>query len=295
MPTHFHKKPNQFISHVQLKVSDLNRSLPFYEEVLGFSVLDKNDRQVYLTADGKKSLISLVEVPNAVPLQRGQTGLYHFALLLPTRKDLANFVQHLVQLNVRIGAGDHYVSEAIYLYDPDGNGIEVYRDRPEEEWVWFNEEDVDMGTDPVNFTSLLAESDNTWNKLPEDTVIGHIHLSVSNLQQSEQFYTNLLGYNIVKRYTRQALFVSTGKYHHHIGLNTWESLGGNIGPENSVGIKSFTIVLNDENVANQIKDKLIEANHIVENFDEAPSYGGKQLFSTVDPSGIRIIFTIDEI
>lgn len=291
--THFHKKPNKYISHVQLKVSDMNRSLRFYEEVLGFSVLNRSGNEVYLTTDGKRSLISLVEVPNSFPLQRGQAGLYHFALLLPTRKDLANFVQNLIQHNVRIGAGDHYVSEAIYLYDPDGNGIEVYRDRPEEEWEWFTESDINMGTDPVDFPSLLAESDNSWNKLPEDTVMGHIHLSVSNLQQSEQFYIDLLGYNLVKRYTRQALFVSTGKYHHHIGMNTWESLGGNIGAENSVGIKSYTIVLENENMANQIKEKLTSANHKVELFDEAPKFGGNQLFSTIDPSGIRIVFTIE--
>lgn len=295
MPLHFHKKPNKYISHVQLKVSNLKQSIKYYEEIIGFSVLDKKDNEVYLTADGKNSLLSLVEVQNAIPLQRGQTGLYHFALLLPTRKDLANFVQHLIKHNVRIGAGEHYVSEAIYLYDPDGNGIEVYRDRPEDEWVWFNENDVHMGTEQVDFKSLLAEGDNTWGKLPEDTVMGHIHLSVSNLQETEQFYINTLGYNIVKRYTQQALFLSTGQYHHHIGLNTWESLGGNIGPENSVGIKSYTIVLHNEKEANQIKENLTKAKKKVEIFNEAPTYGGKQAFSTVDPSGIRIVFTIEGI
>lgn len=290
MPLLFHKKPNKYISHVQLKVSDLDRSVAYYETVLGFSVLEQKDNVAYLTADGKKSLISLVEVADAIPRHRGQTGLYHFALLLPSRKDLANFVQHLIQVGERLGAGEHHVSEAIYLYDPDGNGIEVYRDRPVEDWIWLHEDDVHMVTEAVDFESLLAEGDNSWTKLPEDTVIGHIHLSVGNLAETEDFYINKLGYDLVKRYTRQALFISTGKYHHHIGLNTWESLGGDIGTENSVGIKSYTIMLADEETAVRVKEKLAGN---VEVFDEAPEYGGAQLFSTVDPSGIRIVFTIE--
>lgn len=293
MATHFHQKPNMFVSHVQIKVSDLARSIRFYKNIIGFDILEQTGNTAAFTADGKTSILSIEQVENAQPLQRGRTGLYHFAILLPSRKDLGNFVQHISQLDVPIGAGDHHVSEAIYLYDPDGNGIEVYADRPEELWIW-NGNTVYMTTEPVNFRSLLEIADGAWNGLPEGTVMGHIHLSVSDLRKSEAFYTKALGFEAVATYGSRALFISTGKYHHHIGLNTWESLGGSPAPENSVGLKSFTLVLNDSEQAEKIKNNLKEMGHVTEIFEGAPKFGGRQAFSTVDPSGIRIVFTLDE-
>jgi len=293
MTTHFHKKPNFYVSHVQLKVSNLERSIDYYKTILGFNVLEQTETAAYLTVDGKTSLISLEETANALPLRRGQTGLYHFALLLPTRRDLGNFIQHIIQQNVRAGAGDHHVSEAFYLNDPDGNGIEVYADRPEQDWKWNDDGMVYMTTDQVDVQSLLREADGKWSGLPNGTVMGHIHLSAANLADSEKFYTQALGYEIVTRYGNQALFISTGGYHHHIGLNTWESLNGSPVPENGVGLMSFTIVLDNEAQAREMKDRLSEFGAIVEMFDEAPKFGGAQAFSTVDPSGIRIIFTLD--
>lgn len=292
MTTHFHKKPNTYVSHVQIKVSNLERSVEYYKNVIGFQVLEQTDHTAAFTTDGKTSILSIEEVKDALPLQRGQTGLYHFAILLPTRKDLGNFIQHISELNVPIGAGDHHVSEAIYLYDPDGNGIEVYADRPEEEWIW-NGNTVYMTTEPMNFRSLLAIADGTWNGLPEGTVMGHIHLSVADLRKTEAFYTKALGFEVVTRYGSRALFISTGKYHHHIGLNTWESLGGSPAPENSVGLKSYTLVMDNEEKAELVKKNLKELGHVVEIFEEAPKFGGSQAFSTVDPSGIRIVFTLD--
>jgi len=293
MPTHFHKKPNMYVSHVQLKVSNLERSIAYYKDILGFNVLEQTNNSVILTFDGSTSLLSLEEVPNAIPLRRGVTGLYHFALLLPTRKDLGNFIQNIIQQNVRVGAGDHHVSEAFYLNDPDGNGIEVYTDRPEQEWIWNDEGMVYMTTEQVNVQSVLSEADGTWNGLPTGTVMGHIHLSVSNLAESEKFYTEALGYEVVTRYGDQALFISTGKYHHHIGLNTWESLHGVPSPENAVGLKSYTVVLDDEAQADEIKANLSKMGAKVEVFEGASHFGGSQAFSTVDPSGIRIVFTFD--
>ena len=293
MPTHFHKKPNMYVSHVQLKVSSLKRSLAYYKTVIGFDVLEQTKTSALLTFDGTTSLLSLEEVPNALPLQRGVTGLYHFALLLPSRKDLGNFIQNIIQQNVRVGAGDHHVSEAFYLNDPDGNGIEVYTDRPEKDWLWHEDGMVYMTTEQVDVQSVLREADGAWNGLPHGTVMGHIHLSVSNLVETEKFYTQALGYDIVTRYGNQALFISTGKYHHHIGLNTWESSGGSPASENSVGLKSFTIVLENEHHADEIKSKLTLIGAKVEVFDEASEFGGAQAFSTVDPSGIRIVFTLD--
>ncbi|MDN4493216.1 VOC family protein [Ureibacillus aquaedulcis] len=293
MPTHFHKKPNMYVSHVQLKVSNLERSLHYYKTIMGFDVLGQTNTSAVLTFDGTTSLLSLEEVPNALPLRRGQTGLYHFALLLPTRSDLGNFIQHISQQNVRVGAGDHHVSEAFYLNDPDGNGIEVYADRPEQNWLWQEDGMVYMTTEQVNVQSVLRDANGTWNGLPEGTVMGHIHLSVASLAESEKFYTEALGYEIVTHYGNQALFISTGKYHHHIGLNTWESLGGTPVPENGVGLKSFTIVLDNEEQADEIQKGLALIGAKVEHFEGASKFGGAQAFSTVDPSGIRIIFTFD--
>jgi len=290
--TKFHRKPNLYTSHVQLKVSNLERSVEFYTNVLGFNILEKINRTIYFTHDGEISLLSIIEIDNAIPSQ-GYTGLYHFALLLPTRKDLGNIIQHFIQLNVQIGAGDHHVSEALYINDPDGNGIEVYWDRPESDWRWDSNNQVYMTTEQVNFQSILAEADGSWNGMPAGTVMGHVHLSVSDLEKTEQFYTNVLDFEVVTRYGGQALFISTGKYHHHLGLNTWHSAGRPALPENAVGLLSYTIVLKDELYAEEVKTKLQASGAVIDNFDLAPAYGGNQLFSTIDPNGIRIIFTTD--
>lgn len=292
MATHFHKKPNLYTSHVQLKVSNLERSIEFYTTTIGFQVLEQTAHTAYLTVDGTTSLISLIEVQDAVS-QQGYTGLYHLALLLPTRKDLGNIIQHFIQYNVRLGAADHDVSEALYLNDPDGNGIEIYIDRPEQEWTWNREGQVHMVTEQLNFQAILAEADGTWRGLPEGTVMGHMHLSVSDLAQTATFYTNVLDFNIVCEYGGQALFISTGNYHHHIGLNTWHSAGRPALPEKAVGLKSFTIVLKDDAYAQTVKEKLQAADVAVEQYEEAPLYGGKQAFSTIDPNGIRLIFTVE--
>lgn len=292
MATHFHKKPNSYVSHVQIKVSNLEKSLEYYQTIIGFKILEITDRTAYLTVDGKTSILSLEEVPNAQSLRNGLTGLYHFAVLLPSRKDLGNIVHHFIEHNVRIGAADHNVSEALYLNDPDGNGIEIYVDRPETAWAWHGEY-VDMVTVGLNFQPILAEAEGKWEGIPKDAVMGHIHLSVANLQETEKFYTEALGYDVVARYGPQALFISTGKYHHHIGLNTWHSENGVKAPENNVGLKSYTIVLDNAEEAGKIKANLTKMGAKVEMFEAAPKFGGQQYFSTEDPSGIRIIFTLD--
>lgn len=283
MPTTFHQKPNLFIQNVTLKVSNLSRSIDFYTEIIGFRVLQQEEGRVTLTADGQHALITLVEVPNA-QFVRGATGLYHFALLLPSRKDLGNLIQHFIQKNVQIGAGDHDVSEALYLSDPDGNGIEMYIDRPADTWKWDSNGQVYMTTDPVQFQSVLREADGTWSGLPIDTVMGHIHLSVRNLQESEDFYTSLLDYVVVSRYGAQALFISTGGYHHHIGLNTWHSEGADALPKDAVGIQSYTVQLPDQDYAVNLKKRFVEQNMEIKEQEN--------IFSIIEPNGIEVKFTI---
>lgn len=283
MPTTFHQKPNLFIQNVTLKVSNLSRSIDFYTEIIGFRVLQQEEGRVTLTADGQHALITLVEVPNA-QFVRGATGLYHFALLLPSRKDLGNLIQHFIQKNVQIGAGDHDVSEALYLSDPDGNGIEMYIDRPADTWKWDSNGQVYMTTDPVQFQSVLREADGTWSGLPIDTVMGHIHLSVRNLQESEDFYTSLLDYTVVSRYGEQALFISTGGYHHHIGLNTWHSEGADALPKDAVGIQSYTVQLPDQDYAVNLKKRFVEQNMEIKEQEN--------IFSIIEPNGIEVKFTI---
>ena len=185
--------------------------------------MKKNADKVVLTADGKTPLLIIEQPENVTPKEPHRSGLYHFALLLPKRADLGAIIKHFMQHNVRIGASDHLVSEALYLSDPDGNGIEIYTDRDPSVWSWENGK-VAMSTDPLDGESIIAESaGQTWDGLPAGTVMGHVHLHVAHLPETEKFY-NALGFEVVTNYP-QALFMSNGKYHHHIGLNTWNGEG----------------------------------------------------------------------
>jgi len=254
----FHQPPHTYVEKVDIKVSNLDRSIQFYEQVIGLKVLEKNGRVVHLTANGKDSLLTLHQ-PENVTLNTGRTtGLYHFALLLPTRTDLANVIHHFAINGIRFGSSDHLVSEALYLSDPDGNGIEIYRDRDPSEWTW-NDEEVKMAVDPLNLQELLSLHDQQpFTGLPAGTIMGHIHLHVSELNQTETFYTKGLGFEVVCRFGTQALFISTGKYHHHIGLNTWNGLGAPQPPEFSVGLLTFKVMYPTEEARNHAIHSLKE-------------------------------------
>lgn len=277
----FHQPPVTFVSQVNLKVQSLERSLAFYQEVIGFKVYEKTDKSAKLTADGKTVLLSIEQPSDVTPKKGRTTGLYHYALLLPERTDLANILKHLLQTGYPLqGASDHLVSEALYLADPDGNGIEIYTDRPASKWDW-NSGQVVMATEALDAEDLLAEgADQSWNGLPKGTVMGHIHLHVAELAKTEEFYTKGLGFEVVSRYGPQALFISSGKYHHHIGLNTWNGVGAPKPADNSVGLESYTMVLPDE--AN-LKNTVARLKEI-----EAPVEEEKGIFITEDPSGNRI-------
>ncbi|BAQ09333.1 glyoxalase/bleomycin resistance [Bacillus sp. OxB-1] len=280
----FHQAPSTFVGQVNLKVESLERALAFYQEIIGFQIINQTDRTADLSADGKTVLLSLEQPENVMPSQGRTTGLYHFALLLPKRTDLANIVFHFIDKGVRIGSSDHLVSEALYLSDPDGNGIEIYTDRDPSVWSWKNDE-VAMTVDPLDFQDLLSiGKQGEWNGLPPGTVMGHIHLHVSELQKTEEFYSKGLGFEVVNRFGDQALFISTGKYHHHIGLNTWNGVGAPAPAANSVGLKSFTLILPNEEKRKQIIEQLTQ-------IGAAVTEENGSIF-TVDPSGNRIVLQI---
>ncbi|HLO11054.1 MAG TPA: VOC family protein [Pseudoneobacillus sp.] len=281
----FHREPITFVGKVNLKVENLERSLAFYQEVIGFRILEKTERTANLTADGKTILLSIEQPENVIPKHGRTTGLYHFALLLPKRSDLAKIVQHFVGIGLKFGSSDHLVSEALYLSDPDGNGIEIYVDREPAEWDW-NQGEVEMTVDPLNFVDLLAiGNQQSWKGLPADTVMGHIHLHVSELKKTEEFYTEGLGFDVVNRYGTQALFISSGKYHHHIGLNTWNGVGAPQPPVNSVGLESFTLMLPTEEKRDSIIAQLKKIG--------APVVKEKGSIVTEDPSGNRIYLYVE--
>lgn len=237
--------PQTRIGAVSLTVHNLERSLNFYQQNLGFKLHRRENGTAYLGA-GKEDLLVLHENPSAVPLRRRQTGLYHFAILTPSRVALAKSLQHLAETQTPVqGFADHLVSEAIYLADPDGNGIEIYRDRPREEWPMKNGI-VEMATDPLDLDSILAElegKDVIWTGLHPDTVIGHVHLHVSTLPETETFYGGVLGFDMMVRWNDAALFMSAGGYHHHLGLNVWAGVGAPSPPADSIGLTYYEVVL----------------------------------------------------
>lgn len=238
----FHQHPASFVNHIHLKVGNITRSLDFYQKILGFRIIEQQHNRVKLSSGGMTAFVTLEQLDKAIPLNPRETGLFHIAFLLPTRNDLANMLRHLIHTGYPLhGASDHLVSEALYLSDPDENGIEIYVDRDHKDWEW-SKGSVNMSTLPLNANHLMLDvNPDGWDGLPEKTIIGHIHLQVANLAAVEPFYIKGFGFSVVSRYGSQALFLSTGGYHHHIGLNTWNSKGGAIPGTTSIGMKSYTI------------------------------------------------------
>lgn len=276
----FHQKPTTFVANVTLNVTDLSRSTAFYEQVIGFRVLTGSTTKVELTADGKTPLLTLIQPKDVQRKEARTTGLYHFAILLPTRQALASLVPHLVQQGIQLGSSDHKVSEALYFADPDGNGIEIYRDRLPEEWTWQGDS-VEMTVDPLDFNDLLAkETVSEWTGLPHDTVMGHIHLHVDDLQAAEQFYTQALDFEVVTRYGHQALFIADNRYHHHIGLNVWNGVGAPQPAKHSVGLVHFTLDVKNASKQKELAKRLEASGARVEWMTE--------VLLTEDPAGNEI-------
>lgn len=225
----------------------MERSRTFYQEILGFHVLDQEGNTARLTADGKQPLITIEQDENASPKVSGTTGLFHFAILLPSRKKLGDYLHHLIQKRWPVqGGADHQFSEAVYLSDPDGHGVEVYADCPAETWDWQDGE-LPLMSDPLDTETLLKiGSQDSWERLPAQTVMGHIHLHVSSLQEAKEFYCDGLGFDITIPFRHRALFISNEGYHHHIGLNTWQGEGTPVPAPNHVRMKHFSILFPNE-------------------------------------------------
>jgi catechol 2,3-dioxygenase len=222
-PPGFRLPPGLTLGPVRLEVADLGRSLEYYQRVLGLRALERNDRRAVLTAQQDPvPLVELNERPGAAPVpRRGRLGLYHFALLLPHRADLGRFLSHLAAIGVYPGMSDHLVSEALYLTDPDGLGIEVYADRPRSSWR-MNGSALAMATDPLDVEDLLTAAGGLpWTGAPAGTRVGHVHLHVGDLTQAAAFFHTGLGLDRVILAFPGALFLSAGGYHHHLGTNTW--------------------------------------------------------------------------
>ena len=234
--------PETTLGRVAFKVRDLSAMVTFYTSVLGMDVIERRDGAALLGA-GDVGLLQLTQVANAVSPVENNTGLYHAAFLLPSRPDLARFVRHMAENNVRFGYSDHTVSEAFYLSDVEGNGLEVYRDRPRSEWKWQNGQ-VAMANAEIDFNSFFAEiaNDPIWRGMPAGSRLGHMHLKIGDVAKASAFYHTLFGFDVVAN-MGSALFVSAGGYHHHLGLNIWHSRNGRPAPANATGLDFFEVVL----------------------------------------------------
>lgn len=249
------------IGAVALTVRDLPRLLAFYQERLGLK-LHRQEGSLAVLGAGREDLLFLFADPEASRPERRATGLYHFAILVPGRPQLALALNHLANTQTSLqGFSDHLVSEAIYLADPEGNGIEIYRDRPRDQWPRLNGQ-IQMATNPLDIQAIL-------NELPADapkeyvldpgTTIGHIHLHVSTLPETELFYRDVLGMELMVRYGHNADFFSAGGYHHHIGANTWAGVGAPPPPKGAAGLRWYEISVPDETALTEVTGRLARA------------------------------------
>jgi catechol 2,3-dioxygenase len=272
------------VGTVRLTVSELERSRRFYEHALGLPGTDRDDGTLAFGPLGGPPLVELRGDAAAPSLDRGATGLYHLAVLMPTRLDLAHALGRLAQARWPLdGASDHLVSEALYLSDPDGNGIEIYRDRPRDQWPVVDGA-LTMGTLPLDLQSLLDELAGAREiaaSAPAGTRMGHVHLQVSDLAEAESFYNGVLGFDVTVRGYPGALFVAAGGYHHHIGLNTWHSRGAAAPARGAVGLREFEVVLPDPEELARVRERIGAAG-----LETSESHGGTLVR---DPSGNGVV------
>lgn len=283
---HVEIAPGTTMGPVHLTVSDLERSIGYYEGAVGLDTLRREDGEASLGA-GDRELLALVEEPGARP-STGHTGLYHFALLVPERVDLARWLAHAARDGVPlVGLSDHFVSEALYLSDPDGHGIEIYWDRPRETWEGLVGER--MTTLPLDVDSLLREFPDpavaSFDGLPDGAVMGHVHLKVAEIPDTVSFYRDVLGFGLMAKLGPYAAFLSAGGYHHHLGANTWESAGAPPPPPGTAALRHATIVLPDEAERDRVLGRVEESGQSHEDSPFGPLVR--------DPSGSALVLATD--
>lgn len=270
--------PGTEMGRVRLRVADLSRSIDFYIGALGLEEIRRSDGEVALGAAGEE-LVILYEHSGAGRRPKGTTGLYHYAILLPDRAGLSRALRRLTEYGGRLwGASDHLVSEALYLDDPDGNGIELYRDRPRSQWRWDGDT-IQMDTLRLDLNGLLAETDDS-KKMPAGTRIGHVHLHVGDIERARRFYHEALGFDVTTLWANEALFLSAGGYHHHLGLNTWAGVDAPQAAPDTAGLERFEILLPDTEELEQVANRLEQDGEKVER-------DGASLL-TADPWGNRM-------
>lgn len=226
--TNYHTQEIPHINSIDLNVFNLEQSIKFYTDTIGLKLLTKTLTNAQFGADSSNVLLTLYQLENGKPKELRTAGLYHFALLLPSRLDLGLILKHFINSKTVLqGASNHGISEAIYLADPDGNGIEIAADTPDSTWKWKNNKlDILSNNGPLDIQSVLkGTKDIEFSGLPSKTIIGHIHLHVSELIESKKFYSDMLGLDIVVEIPNSAVFMSYGKYHHHIAINLWNGKG----------------------------------------------------------------------
>jgi catechol 2,3-dioxygenase len=273
--------PATRLGPVQLVVTDLDRSAGFYKEAIGLKDHRRENRVAVLGAGGEDLLV-LHEEPTAAPTGGAHAGLYHFALLHPSRLELARAARRLAATRTPIqGASDHLFSEAIYLPDPDGNGIELYADRPRDQWPEPLEALPPGGPLPLDVQGLLELAPNADSRTQADPglVVGHIHLHVGGLDDALGFYRDVIGFEPTIL-TPSAAFVSAGGYHHHLGLNVWRGQGAGAAPAGTVGLRRWTVLLPDQAEVSRVRARVDAAG--LEHEEQA---GG---FVVPDPWGIPL-------
>ncbi|SDN71058.1 catechol 2,3-dioxygenase [Paenibacillus sp. yr247] len=276
--------PDIKLGLVKLNVSNLERSIRFYLEIVGLKVLQSTSTQAELTVDGIHPFLLLEEIPHAqVTQRRSAAGLYHFAILLPSRKDLGASLRNLIQSGIHIGQADHLVSEALYITDPDNNGIEIYCDRPRNTWRRDENGNYIMASDPIDWEGVLKEAEGfEWSGLPVGSTMGNIHFHVKNLQKSREFYCDVLGFDVAvdASETMKALFISAGGYHHHIGMNIWAGEEAPSRPSNGTGLEYYTLIFPTEKTRNEALERLQSVGVQATDLDD--------VLTVTDPSGIQL-------
>jgi len=289
--------PSLALGPLRLAVADLDATAAFYERVIGLRRLgETGDGAVRLGAaragaDPRPALVELVADAAARPRARGSSGLFHLALLVPDRRALAEALRRIAAAGWRLdGASDHLVSEALYLSDPEGNGIELYRDRPREEWRRAENGELAMATLPLDLDDLLGErallaaapADDPG--MPTGTTLGHVHLQVSDLAAAEAFYAGALGFDVMVRGYPGALFVAADGYHHHVGLNTWATAGGPPADPSSRGLRDFAIRFASAEERERVTQAVAEAGYALREERDAAV--------VTDPFGISVRLTM---